>query len=412
MLTYADSPAHGLPFSPAASMLFSIIASRAWGTYFLVLYLSVSGSELDLGQVCHMMSGPPPHVDETAPTTNSPWTLGNAPDVEQHAPYWHSDTNVIVDASNWLKGATPNGESSTGPRKGGPSGLLPTAAGTASANGLSTMVMVDATDPSGPMSPVNELKGYATVPASQSAVADAGGPTPGSGAQTEETHAFKKRGISYNDTAKLAPFEGKVSWTYNWGPSGNGVGFVPMIWTYTDIGQVHAAVSSHPTAILSFNEPDHPDQANMSPERAADLHKQAFQDLKGQFLIGSPAITNGEPPMGLAWLTAWLEACGSACPVDFVAYHWYGADLKGLQQHTRAVIDLAVRYGISRIWLTEFGVDESIIGAEDRVATFMKTAVAWLESVPQMDRYCAFMAWDGLLLTDGKLNMVGQAYLS
>ncbi|KAL1963804.1 hypothetical protein VTN77DRAFT_7870 [Rasamsonia byssochlamydoides] len=56
---------------------------------------------------------------------------------------------------------------------------------------------------------------------------------------------------------------GTVSWAYNWDLSANG-----------DVPAVDAAISAGSRFILGFNEPDDPQQANMSPSDAATEYQQ------------------------------------------------------------------------------------------------------------------------------------------
>jgi len=74
-----------------------------------------------------------------------------------------------------------------------------------------------------------------------------------------------------------------LSWYYNWSPnplSGveNNVDFVPMIWgNVTENNAAHEWIKSEKYKehrfLLTFNEPDFPDQANMTPEQAVEAWK-------------------------------------------------------------------------------------------------------------------------------------------
>lgn len=220
-----------------------------------------------------------------------------------------------------------------------------------------------------------------------------------------------KRGISYEREELLAPFQGHVSWKYNWGTSGQaqaGVEFVPMWWgptkPFPELNGVAAA--------LSFNEPDMHGQADIDPVAAAAKHVEAFSKWKGVVRIGSPAVTNGLAPMGIDWLERFFVACGGNCLCDFLAIHWYagGPDAsKSLSAHIQAAVDMARRHGIEKVWLTEFGSDHA---GEDERASFMREAVQILEHHPAVERYAAFMASDGTLLKGDQLNTIGAAYIA
>jgi hypothetical protein len=72
-----------------------------------------------------------------------------------------------------------------------------------------------------------------------------------------------------------------------------------------------------------FNEPDLGSQSNLSPTEAASLWKQYIQPLASRGVrLGSPSVTNGQPPsMGTGWLSDFIKAC-SGCTIDFISIHW------------------------------------------------------------------------------------------
>ena len=222
-----------------------------------------------------------------------------------------------------------------------------------------------------------------------------------------------KRGISYNSPDLAQVFEPYVTWMYDWGFSGSsspGVEYIPMLWDLNN-QDAFAATIARSAAALSFNEPDLSSQANIDPVVAAQAHRKVFGPWFGKVRIGSPAVTNGQgddPPMGTVWLEQFFQAC-SQCPVDYVAFHWYGGpDLDALRRHIDAVAQVAARHGVSELWLTEFGVTGDI----QTQASFMSAAVHELESNAAIGRYAAFMASDGTLMTGNALNVVGQAYVA
>ena len=144
-----------------------------------------------------------------------------------------------------------------------------------------------------------------------------------------------KKGLPYNDPTYLDLIEGRgVSWVYNWkalpdATLPRGIEYVPMCWGPASaelcVQDIQAALASGSTHALSFNEPDHHQQANMTPETAAALHMEIFDAISTAVKIGSPAVTNGAAPMGISWLDSFLNLCVNRCRIDFVTYHWYGA---------------------------------------------------------------------------------------
>lgn len=229
-----------------------------------------------------------------------------------------------------------------------------------------------------------------------------------------------KKGLSYNDASLTNAFASKgISWAYNWaaGPGGSilpGAEFVPMLWGEKSVGAWAGAAASAIAAgskhVLSLNEPDHTEQANMDPQSAAKLHIANVAPLSGQVAIGSPAVTNGAAPMGLSWLDSFFGSCGGQCKIDFLAFHWYDSaqNIAYFKKHVQDAIDLATKNGISKVWLTEFGAT----GSDSDVAAFLGEALPWLDSQPAVERYAYFMCSDGILVKGNSLSTLGQAYAS
>ncbi|KAK5046437.1 hypothetical protein LTR84_008240 [Exophiala bonariae] len=229
-----------------------------------------------------------------------------------------------------------------------------------------------------------------------------------------------KKGLSYNDASLTNAFAGKgISWAYNWaaGPGGSilpGVEFVPMLWGEKSVsawaGAAASAIAAGAKHALSLNEPDHTEQANLDPQTAAKVHIANMNPLAGQVSIGSPAVTNGAAPMGIAWLQNFFDACGGQCKVDFVTFHWYdsASNFAYFQKHVQDVISLAAANGVSKVWLTEYGAT----GSDSDVASFIKQSTAFLDSTPAVERYAYFMVQNGILTNGNSLSSLGTAYTS
>ncbi|RVX67371.1 hypothetical protein B0A52_09152 [Exophiala mesophila] len=255
-------------------------------------------------------------------------------------------------------------------------------------------------------------------PVATSASSPAESYTPSTGSSGGSTSG--KKGLSYNNPSLTNAFAGKgISWAYNWGsrPDGailSGAEFVPMLWGNKQdfisswAGAASTAISNGARHALSFNEPDLGEQANMDASTAARLHIENMNPLAGQVAIGSPAVTNGPPPMGIAYLNQWFNACAGNCKVDFVAFHWYDAagNIEYFKKHVQDVIDAAAKNGVGKVWLTEFGAS----GSDSQVANFISEAVAFLDSTPAVERYAYFMVSDGILVSGNSLSTLGSAY--
>ncbi|MEU7849518.1 sigma-70 family RNA polymerase sigma factor [Micromonospora parva] len=207
--------------------------------------------------------------------------------------------------------------------------------------------------------------------------------------------------------ASQALANSRAGWYYTWGTQHPGIStprgatFVPMIRsaenvTATELARAKAAGPY----LLTFNEPDLPEQANMTVEQALDLWPQLMATGSR---LGSPAVAWGGPdPQG--WLDRFMTgAQARGHRVDFITLHWFGADfttataVAQLRQYLQAVYQ---RYR-KPIWLTEFalirfGAGGSQFPSQEQQAAFLTAATAMLGQLPYLQRY----AWFGLPATD------------
>ncbi|EEP76206.1 predicted protein [Uncinocarpus reesii 1704] len=221
-----------------------------------------------------------------------------------------------------------------------------------------------------------------------------------------------KRGLAYNDPSALQPFKGTPanSWNYNWGSSSDGSSgaeYVPMLWgpKFFNSWNPSSVLGSGNKCILGFNEPDHGEQASMSPQSAAEAFKQYLTPLAGKLQLGSPGVTNGGGAMGLNWMQSFLDSC-TDCKIDFLAIHWYSpaGEVEGFKNHISQAIELGRSHGIDKVWITEF----QGLGDDQAQAEFIKQVVPWLDANPGVARYSYFKAEN--LVSGGQLNTVGKAY--
>ena len=206
-----------------------------------------------------------------------------------------------------------------------------------------------------------------------------------------------------------------VSWATNWAPTTNtsftDIEYVPMLWgpgfTEEWPTAVEQSLDSGSRHALSFNEPDERSQSSITAQEAANLHITLMNPLQGRLFIGSPAVTNGPAPMGLAWLNDFFVACASHCIVDFLAFHWYAnPDIAAFQSYVQDVINMATSNGISKVWLTEFGAGTDSFDTVD----FLRQALTYLDGNAQVERYAYFMCAEGDLLNGTQLSDTGQVY--
>jgi hypothetical protein len=116
------------------------------------------------------------------------------------------------------------------------------------------------------------------------------------------------------------PGHGRCRWFYNWNNNENSFlnrEYVPIRqtrwWPSYDVTNAKQNV----THFLGFNEPDSPDQANMTVAQAIAEWPNL---MRSGLRLGSPAPTDG----GLNWLYQFIdEADALGYRVDFVAVHFY-----------------------------------------------------------------------------------------
>lgn len=241
--------------------------------------------------------------------------------------------------------------------------------------------------------------------------------------QNAAARAPSKRGIAYNDHAlvnALLSQGASASWAYNWDSTDGGLSssleFVPMLWSDGEehtsrwASNVEAMLERGSTHILSFNEPDHAEQANMSPQAAAAAHAKFLGPYASRARIGSPAVTNsGEEGQGVKWLESFMSACEAepGCQVDFCAAHWY-ADHNAEGSLRAHLEDVRGVCGDRPVWLTEFAPEG---GSEGDYVSWIEREVRPLDDLEWVERYAYFMVGEpGTLTTGGGLNAQGAAY--
>ncbi|MEU7474640.1 sigma-70 family RNA polymerase sigma factor [Lentzea sp. NPDC042327] len=239
--------------------------------------------------------------------------------------------------------------------------------------------------------------------------------------------ASAKKGVStwnFSGVGK-ALTDVRAGWYYNWAVHPDGIAtppnveFVPMIWgaKFTDDATI-ARAKANGKVLLGFNEPDFPDQANMTPEQALDLWpKLAATGLR----LGSPAVAHsGDKPGG--WLDRFMTgAAQRGLRVDFITVHWYGSDFSAAAvQHLKNYLDAVhARYG-KPVWLTEYSLIDFSGGTpryptQAQLAAFARGSSAMMEGLPHVERYAWFALpadkpGTGLYAPGGTPNQAGEAY--
>ncbi|KAF9535091.1 glycosyl hydrolase catalytic core-domain-containing protein [Crepidotus variabilis] len=215
---------------------------------------------------------------------------------------------------------------------------------------------------------------------------------------------------------------GSVSAIYNWNPEpfpeaeAAGYEYIPNLWGERDVDFVRNNIKPGQYAhILGFNEPDHGEQGNMDPGRAAQLYKEIMVPLhNGGTRVSSPAVSNG--PNGLEWFKQFVQACGSleACGVDFISAHCYATDTAYVQKTFQ---DWHDTYGLN-VWVTESAAMDFVTYQKTDVTKFASEMAAWANSQPWIEKYSAFMVADNLgnvdpsnaIISGSNFNALGNIY--
>ncbi|MET7707341.1 sigma-70 family RNA polymerase sigma factor [Micromonospora sp. NPDC005413] len=290
-----------------------------------------------------------------------------------------------------------------------PRGLVPSlAAGVVAAVlAITTVVVMLPEDPAAPSWAAPPSPPPAAVATPSGAPSPSARPSSRAPVAPAVSSARKGVGVWNFAGASQALANSKAGWYYTWGTqhagisTPQGVTFVPMIRGAENVtaAELARAKAAGPY-LLTFNEPDLPEQANMSVEQALDLWPQLMATGSR---LGSPAVAWGGPdPQG--WLDRFMTgAQARGHRVDFITLHWFGADFTSttavnqLRQYLQAVYQ---RYR-KPIWLTEFalirfdGGRQQFPGQEQQAA-FLTAATAMLGQLSYVQRY----AWFGLPATD------------
>jgi len=242
--------------------------------------------------------------------------------------------------------------------------------------------------------------------------------------------ASPKKGVGTWDFAHVnrAIAEIDVSWFYTWQPhpmrikKPDRVEFVAMIWgeTFVESEQLELAKKSG-SVLLGFNEPDRPDQANMTVQQALDLWPHL---MATGMRVGSPA-TAADPSVPGSWLEQFMDgAKARGYRVDFVCVHWYGEEFdEGAVNRLKNFLQAVHHKFQLPIWLTEYSLirwsDPPTYPSWEQQAEFASQSIEMLETLPFVERYAWYSLppWmkDGsdrnsLFFKDGELTPAGIAY--
>jgi len=220
---------------------------------------------------------------------------------------------------------------------------------------------------------------------------------------------------------------GKVSWYYTWSPdaiSAPDLEFVPMLWGPTQVQAFTSSINdtlkhNKVTAVLGFNEPQEPQQSNLTVEQGAQLWMSYIEPLKAQGLrLGTPAPSGN--PNGVTWLQGWLEACNGGCNPDFLAVHWYDVNATAFQEY---LINYHNIFNLP-IWVTEWACQNFNGGpqcTQQEVIDLLNQTQAFMDSTDWVERYAWFGVMenlggvnpdDAMMSSTGSITTLGQQYIN
>lgn len=215
-----------------------------------------------------------------------------------------------------------------------------------------------------------------------------------------------------------------ITWHYRWGTFDDDSttfeqDYVPMFWSKATDDVINKVFQKKLTNhVLSFNEPDGAEQANLTPEEALNRYPAI---LRLGLRTGSPACKEGQ---WKNWLSEFMEGCKQKnYRVDFIAIHWYDwgnwgntndpspDDIDAMVNRLKNDIDNCyAKYGLP-IWITEFNANTNR-DTETQIR-FLEKALPMLEAHQHVERYAYFQPSKGtgdFQDEDGNLTEVAKAY--
>lgn len=194
---------------------------------------------------------------------------------------------------------------------------------------------------------------------------------------------------------------GTISWLFNWElwvPESvpTGIEWIPCVRTAANVKDIDPFLTAiiqnkgvKSSALLGFNEPEIPDQANLSVEDAVRLWREAVLPAKNKFglKLGSPGMSS-DVSRCKPWLSSFLSQLNGQDGIDFLVVHWYGASFNDMR---RFLEDMHASCKLP-VWLNEFACSHMGNGeaSADEVEGFLKESLPWLDRCPWIERYAYF----------------------
>ena len=203
----------------------------------------------------------------------------------------------------------------------------------------------------------------------------------------------------------------QYTWQYNWnanGSSGLNFEYVPIRHNYywPNFDLINNIENS--THLLGYNEPERPDQADMTVEQALEQWPRL---MESGLRLGSPAPSDAA--VGRNWLYEFLDRADELnYRVDYVAMHWYQGGQTPTQFYNR-LRQVHERTGRA-IWVKEFnnGANWTTHPDPEESADWFAEALHMLDTASFVERYAVFhwMADPFKMYINNELTPAGQVY--
>lgn len=198
------------------------------------------------------------------------------------------------------------------------------------------------------------------------------------------------------------------SWRYDWDnvSTSTSIEYVPMRHNLNWNAYANINNKQGSTHVLSFNEPDRPDQANLT---VAQVWTQWHRFEESGLRIGSPAPSDG----GLSWLYQFFNELGPDRRCDVAAIHMYKGGWNGATLNNW-LNDISNQTG-RKVWVTEWNNGCNWTCCEPADSTeqrdVIRDMINYMNSNNNVERY-AFYNWCSgrELWTDDVLNVAGVYY--
>lgn len=233
--------------------------------------------------------------------------------------------------------------------------------------------------------------------------------TPASSAVPSSTSAsspakVSAKGILYSSLPSANAMSG-MSWGCNWDSNpntatgannGNNLNYqyVPQMWgmssPHTELWKGNSGDNDKYPYVMSFNEPNQPAQANLSPSAAIPAYISTVgwnKQSKGQ-KITTPCVSNDAN----SWMTQFLDGLKSGgswdtYKPDCLCFHWYGKSLEEVKGVVSTFKGIQSKYDIPELWMAEWALETDTGSMGGITSDNLKEVLDWLDNGSGIDRH-------------------------